>query len=192
VSKSDSTNKASASVGSSPFVDLSCSGATTDDILYGGSGQLGIAVPVRRGGTRPVRYGSRRVGPPDEFDKSVHSHRTTGFQQEQPEHQALLAGAEIDWRVGGVRLDRAEAVETATSTWRQAGPMRVRGELSARLGELASQGFLTVDDPDRAALHLMLLVSAGLPARSGAAPTQHEITEAVTSGVRAFLHGYGT
>ncbi|MEU7803155.1 TetR/AcrR family transcriptional regulator [Micromonospora arborensis] len=84
------------------------------------------------------------------------------------------------------------AVETATSTWRQAGPVRVRAELSARLGELASQGVLTVDDPDRAALHLMLLVSAGLPAQPGAAPTQHEITEAVTAGVRAFLHGYGT
>ncbi|MGQ5260898.1 SGNH/GDSL hydrolase family protein [Micromonospora sp. ZYX-F-536] len=34
-----------ASAGSSPFVDVSCSGATTDDILYGGSGQLGIEVP---------------------------------------------------------------------------------------------------------------------------------------------------
>jgi lysophospholipase L1-like esterase len=34
-----------ASAGSSPFADVSCSGATTDDILYGGSGQLGIAVP---------------------------------------------------------------------------------------------------------------------------------------------------
>ncbi|GAB3960165.1 hypothetical protein GCM10027614_81310 [Micromonospora vulcania] len=34
-----------ASAGSSPFVDVSCSGATTDDILYPGSGTLGIAVP---------------------------------------------------------------------------------------------------------------------------------------------------
>ncbi|MFF0177325.1 SGNH/GDSL hydrolase family protein [Micromonospora profundi] len=34
-----------ASAGSSSFVDVSCSGATTDDILYGGSGQLGIATP---------------------------------------------------------------------------------------------------------------------------------------------------
>ncbi|RLP94754.1 SGNH/GDSL hydrolase family protein [Micromonospora sp. BL4] len=34
-----------ASAGSSSFADVSCSGATTDDILYGGSGQLGIAVP---------------------------------------------------------------------------------------------------------------------------------------------------
>ncbi|WBB67718.1 SGNH/GDSL hydrolase family protein [Micromonospora sp. WMMD812] len=34
-----------ASGGSSSFADVSCSGATTDDILYGGSGQLGITVP---------------------------------------------------------------------------------------------------------------------------------------------------
>ncbi|MET7709587.1 SGNH/GDSL hydrolase family protein [Micromonospora sp. NPDC005413] len=34
-----------ASAGSSSFADVSCSGATTDDILYGGSGALGIALP---------------------------------------------------------------------------------------------------------------------------------------------------
>ncbi|MBE1489323.1 TetR/AcrR family transcriptional regulator [Plantactinospora soyae] len=82
------------------------------------------------------------------------------------------------------------AVESATSAWRRAGPVRVRGELAGRLGELTDQGILTVDDPDRAALHLMLLVSAGLPTQPGAAPTQQEITEAVTAGVRTFLYGY--
>ncbi|MET8234647.1 SGNH/GDSL hydrolase family protein [Micromonospora sp. NPDC005298] len=34
-----------ASAGSSSFADVSCSGATTDDILYGGTGQLGITLP---------------------------------------------------------------------------------------------------------------------------------------------------
>ncbi|SBT40264.1 SGNH/GDSL hydrolase family protein [Micromonospora auratinigra] len=34
-----------ASAGSSSFADVSCSGATTADILTGGSGELGIAVP---------------------------------------------------------------------------------------------------------------------------------------------------
>ncbi|WP_089154331.1 SGNH/GDSL hydrolase family protein [Micromonospora sp. NBS 11-29] len=34
-----------ASAGSSSFADVSCSGATTDDILYGGSGALGIKLP---------------------------------------------------------------------------------------------------------------------------------------------------
>ncbi|MBY8870255.1 SGNH/GDSL hydrolase family protein [Micromonospora sp. PLK6-60] len=34
-----------ASAGSSSFADVSCSGATTNDILNGGSGQLGISVP---------------------------------------------------------------------------------------------------------------------------------------------------
>ncbi|WKU06872.1 SGNH/GDSL hydrolase family protein [Micromonospora sp. HUAS LYJ1] len=34
-----------ASAGSSPLVDVSCSGATTDDIRYGGSGSLGGPLP---------------------------------------------------------------------------------------------------------------------------------------------------
>ncbi|MET8283300.1 SGNH/GDSL hydrolase family protein [Micromonospora sp. NPDC005174] len=34
-----------AAAGSTSFADVSCSGATTDDILHGGSGQLGINVP---------------------------------------------------------------------------------------------------------------------------------------------------
>ncbi|MFC7549602.1 SGNH/GDSL hydrolase family protein [Plantactinospora sp. GCM10030261] len=34
-----------ASARSSSFADVSCSGATTNDILYGGSGQLGIQLP---------------------------------------------------------------------------------------------------------------------------------------------------
>ena len=34
-----------ASAGSSSFADVSCSGATTNDILNGGSGELGISVP---------------------------------------------------------------------------------------------------------------------------------------------------
>ncbi|GIJ47955.1 lipase [Virgisporangium aliadipatigenens] len=36
-----------AAVGSSSFVDVSCGGATTEDILSPGSGQLGIAVPAQ-------------------------------------------------------------------------------------------------------------------------------------------------
>jgi len=36
-----------AAIGSSSFVDVSCGGATTDDILYAGSGTLGIAVPAQ-------------------------------------------------------------------------------------------------------------------------------------------------
>lgn len=36
-----------AAIGSSSFVDVSCGGATTDDILYAGSGTLGIPVPAQ-------------------------------------------------------------------------------------------------------------------------------------------------
>lgn len=36
-----------AAIGSSAFVDVSCGGATTDDILYAGNGTLGIPVPAQ-------------------------------------------------------------------------------------------------------------------------------------------------
>jgi lysophospholipase L1-like esterase len=36
-----------ASAGSSPFVDVSCSGATTGDILNAGTGELGLPVPAQ-------------------------------------------------------------------------------------------------------------------------------------------------
>src|ERR1051326_6738601 len=38
---------ASTSIHSSSFVDVSCSGATTGDILNPGSGELGISVPAQ-------------------------------------------------------------------------------------------------------------------------------------------------
>src|SRR6185312_16095982 len=36
-----------AAIGSSAFVDVSCGGATTDDILNAGSGTLGVPVPAQ-------------------------------------------------------------------------------------------------------------------------------------------------
>ncbi|MCO1597503.1 SGNH/GDSL hydrolase family protein [Micromonospora sp. RHAY321] len=57
-----------ASAGSSPLVDVSCSGATTDDILYGGSGQLGIEVPPQLNAVTPdtalvtVQIGGNDIG----------------------------------------------------------------------------------------------------------------------------------
>jgi hypothetical protein len=43
----------------------------------------------------------------------------------------------------------------------------------------------------RAALHFSLLISGANPSYLGARMTPEEITEAVTTGVHAFLHGYG-
>lgn len=74
--------------------------------------------------------------------------------------------------------------------WQETGPLRVRRELARRLRHLADQGLLRVDDPDWAALHLMLLIVGGNPTRRGPEPSDEEISETVTAGVRAFLYGY--
>jgi AcrR family transcriptional regulator len=75
-------------------------------------------------------------------------------------------------------------------TWHETGPLRVRRALAARLAELADRGLLRIDDPEQAALHLALLVSAGNVPPGISAPTKSEITATVKSGVHAFLHGY--
>ncbi|MEU4570557.1 SGNH/GDSL hydrolase family protein [Micromonospora sp. NPDC023956] len=57
-----------ASVGSSSLADVSCSGATTDDILYGGSGALGIPLPPQVNAVTPdtalvtVQIGGNDIG----------------------------------------------------------------------------------------------------------------------------------
>ncbi|MEU1752988.1 SGNH/GDSL hydrolase family protein [Micromonospora matsumotoense] len=57
-----------ASAGSSSFADVSCSGATTDDIRYGGSGSLGGALPPQLDAVTPntalvtVQIGGNDIG----------------------------------------------------------------------------------------------------------------------------------
>jgi hypothetical protein len=55
---------------------------------------------------------------------------------------------------------------------------------------LADDGLLRIDDPMRAALHFSLLISGANPSYRGGSMTADEITDAVTTGVHAFLHGY--
>ncbi len=93
-----------------------------------------------------------------------------------------------------VRQINAEAGHIPTETveaWLDTGPRRVRRELAERLAVLAERGLLELIDPERAAVHLMHLLSVGEPAYRGTTPSQAEIVDWVTSGVRAFLHGYG-
>ncbi|MFI6293198.1 TetR/AcrR family transcriptional regulator [Nonomuraea sp. NPDC050790] len=83
-----------------------------------------------------------------------------------------------------VRQVNAEAghiPEAAVEAWKETGPRRVRRTLAGHLGRLAEQGLLRDGDRERAAVHLMLLVTAGDP------PTEED----VVAGVRAFLHGHG-
>jgi AcrR family transcriptional regulator len=92
-----------------------------------------------------------------------------------------------------VRQVNAEAghiPQEAVDAWQEAGPIAVRRALADRLAAFAEDGLLRIDDPMRAALHFSLLISGANPSYRGGSMTPEEITEAVTTGVHAFLHGY--
>ncbi|MFC7649955.1 TetR/AcrR family transcriptional regulator [Streptosporangium lutulentum] len=91
--------------------------------------------------------------------------------------------------VGQVNAEAGHIPQEAIDAWQETGPRRVRRELAGHLRQLAKQGVLRIDDPDRAALHLLLLVSAGLPTHHATLSTE-EITKTVTAGVHTFLHGH--
>lgn len=93
-----------------------------------------------------------------------------------------------------VRQINAEAghiPQEAIDAWQETGPLAVRRALADRFAALAGEGLLRIDEPLRAALHFSLLISGANPSYLGARMTIEEITEAVTTGVHAFLHGYG-
>jgi AcrR family transcriptional regulator len=93
-----------------------------------------------------------------------------------------------------VRQINAEAghiPQEAIEAWQETGPLAVRRALADRLAALGEDGLLRVDDPMLAALHFSLLISGANPSYLGARMTPEEIAEAVTTGVHAFLHGYG-
>jgi AcrR family transcriptional regulator len=92
-----------------------------------------------------------------------------------------------------VRQVNAEAghiPQVAIDTWQEAGPLRVRRELGRRMQQLAYQGLLHIQDPDRAALHLLLLISVVNPAYHSVIPAEDQIDKIITCGVHAFLYGY--
>lgn len=90
-----------------------------------------------------------------------------------------------------INADAGHIPQAALDAWQEAGPRRVLRELARRMRQLAEQGLLRIDDPDRAAVHFMLLVQGAIPFHHGIGATREaEIDEIVTSGVRAFLHGY--
>ncbi|WP_326600395.1 TetR/AcrR family transcriptional regulator [Streptomyces sp. NBC_01803] len=90
-----------------------------------------------------------------------------------------------------INAERGHIPRSAIDAWQEIGPLRVRRVLADRLRVLIGRGLLRDGDPERAALHLMRLVSVTNPSYPGATtPGDDEITEAVEAGVRAFLHGY--
>ncbi|MBB5960429.1 hypothetical protein FHS29_007053 [Saccharothrix tamanrassetensis] len=78
----------------------------------------------------------------------------------------------------------------AITAWQETGPLRVRRELAGYMAKAGDRGLLRIDNPERAAIHLMTLVSVVDPAYLGAVPAPDEITEIVTSSIHVFLHGY--
>ncbi|NUW38833.1 TetR/AcrR family transcriptional regulator [Nonomuraea rhodomycinica] len=78
----------------------------------------------------------------------------------------------------------------ALELWRDSGPGRTRRELAERLRRIAERGELAIDDPARAAGHLMLLISADNLTDRAALHDESALREMVAAGVHTFLHGY--
>jgi AcrR family transcriptional regulator len=97
------------------------------------------------------------------------------------EHSAL---------VRQVNAEAGHIPQEAIDAWQEAGPIAVRRALAGRLAAFAEDGLLRIDDPMRAALHFSLLISGVNPSYRGGSMTPDEITDAITTGVHAFLHGY--
>ncbi|TCO46156.1 TetR family transcriptional regulator [Kribbella antiqua] len=100
--------------------------------------------------------------------------------------------AEHSSLVRQVNAEAGHIPQEAIDAWQEAGPIAVRRALAARLTAIAEAepGLLRIDDPMRAALHFSLLISGANPSYRGGSMTPDEVTEAVTTGVHAFLHGY--
>ncbi|WP_424187249.1 TetR/AcrR family transcriptional regulator [Actinokineospora sp. G85] len=88
-----------------------------------------------------------------------------------------------------VNAETGHIPQAAIDAWQRTGPLRVRRELAYRLRRLADRGLLRVDDSERAALHLMLLISVSNPVQHSFAPTDAELQEMVAAGVDTFLNG---
>jgi AcrR family transcriptional regulator len=99
----------------------------------------------------------------------------------QREHFAL---------VRQINADAEHIPAAAIEAWQQTGPRRVQQALAGQLAKLADRGLLRADDPDRTALHLMLLVSMANPSFRAAPFVAEEAEDMVIAGVQAFLYGY--
>ena len=77
--------------------------------------------------------------------------------------------------------------------WRDQGPGRTWPALAARFARLAHAGHLAVDDPDVAARQFLALANAELQTTFmlGGMPTEDEVLQSATHGVRTFLRAFG-
>jgi AcrR family transcriptional regulator len=125
-------------------------------------------------------------------------HRVVDLEPDLVEFGTAFAGPVRDEHAAHFALVRQVNAEIghipqeAIDAWQETGPLRVRHVLAGRLRELGDRGLLRLDDPERAALQLMRLIAPGNPSYRGAVPTEEEIAETVTAGVRTFLYGVAT
>lgn len=90
-----------------------------------------------------------------------------------------------------INADAGHIPPTAIDVRQKTGPLRVHRELAAHLRQWPDQGLLRTADPDQAAIHLMLLISAAAPSHSDSdAPTQEDIDHRIAAGIQVFLNGY--
>lgn len=105
--------------------------------------------------------------------------------QEFADHFALVR--QIHAEAGHLPPDVIEA-------WQETGPRAAFRGLSHRLGALADEGLLDVDDADLAARHFALLAVSDVSQKSlfGALKVpESEVDSIVATGVRTFLRLYG-
>lgn len=77
--------------------------------------------------------------------------------------------------------------------WREQGPGRTWPAIAARFARLAYGGHLVIEDPDVAARQFLGLVNAELQTifMLGGTPSEDEVLQSATNGVRTFLRAFG-
>lgn len=126
----------------------------------------------------------RLTGADPEGDLIALGRALAALRGDSPEHFGM---------VGRIESEAPHFPPETVAAWQQAGPLRVLGEISRRLEQLADGGLLRVDDASRAAVHFAALATADLTTYYGApAPGDPGGGDAVAAGVEAFLHGYAT
>ena len=102
-----------------------------------------------------------------------------------PEHFALVR--QVNAEVGHLPHE-------VITAWRAAGPRPVHAAIARRLAESADKGLLTIEDPKRATVHLLLLTGTEISNRTfmGALPiAEAEVEAIVDAGLEVFLRAYG-
>ncbi|MEO3790677.1 TetR/AcrR family transcriptional regulator [Nonomuraea sp. B10E15] len=107
---------------------------------------------------------------------------TAPMATEHAEHFAL---------VRQVNAEAGHIPQAAIDAWQEIGPRRVLRRLAEHLRQWTAGGLLHADDPERAAVQLMLLISAAGPPHHAPAPSRREADQVIASGVHVFLYGYG-